>query len=339
MEFLIEVGAFSAKALVIVVSFIVVIIAIASAVAKNKVGHEKIEVKNLNDKFKDLTEVIHSKVLSKKELKDRLKEFKKDQKKQSKEKTPKKNVFVLDFDGDIKASAVSQFRDEISTILSLKDNCSEVVIRLESPGGMVHSYGLASSQILRLKEQNIPTTVCVDKVAASGGYMMACVSDKIVAAPFAILGSIGVLAQIPNFNKVLKKNDVEYQEITAGEYKRTLSLFGEITEKGKQKFTEDIVRTHGLFKKWVADRRPKVDIEKIATGETWYGQECLQNGLADEIKTSDEYILNLIPNHSVYSLKVTGRKSFQEKLQDSFGQVVSSRIPEWLMTWNQKRWY
>ncbi|MEZ4873199.1 MAG: protease SohB [Bdellovibrionales bacterium] len=275
----------------------------------------------------------------KKEFKDRLKIYKKDQKEKEKRKEPNKNVFVIDFEGDIKASGVSHLRDEISTILSLSDNCSEVVLRLESPGGMVHSYGLAASQLLRLKENNIPLTVCVDKVAASGGYMMACVADKIISAPFAIVGSIGVLAQVPNFHRLLKKNDVDYQEITAGEYKRTISIFGEITEKGKQKFTDDIARTHELFKNWVSQRRPKVKITEVATGEHWYGQEVLEKGLVDEIKTSDQYIMELIPHFQVFTLKVSGKRSFQEKLQESFGQIVENRLPEWVLAWQNKRWY
>ena len=109
------------------------------------------------------------------------------------------------------------------------------------------AYGLAASQMQRIRDKKLKLTVCVDKVAASGGYMMAVVADKIIAAPFAVLGSIGVLAQVPNFHRLLKKHDVDFEMLTAGKYKRTLTMFGENTDKGREKFQEDIEDTHVLF--------------------------------------------------------------------------------------------
>ena len=175
----------------------------------------------------------------------------------------------------MKASAVSSLRQEITAILSLAEKQDEVLVRLESGGGMVHAYGLASSQLLRIRNQDIDLTVCVDKVAASGGYMMACVANKLLAAPFAVIGSIGVIAQIPNFHRLLKKNDIDFEMITAGEYKRTLTMFGENTEKGREKFAEDIEDVHVLFKDFVKEHRPALDVEAVATGEVWFGQRAI----------------------------------------------------------------
>ena len=249
----------------------------------------------------------------------------------------KGNVYVLDFDGDMKASEVENFREEITTVLTLAKPEDEVIVRLESPGGMVHSYGLASSQLARIRSANIPLTICVDKVAASGGYMMACIADKILAAPFAVIGSIGVVASLPNFNKVLKKLDVDYDVLTAGEYKRTLTMLGENTEAGRQKFIDDLEETHELFKGFVGEFRPKLDIPLVATGETWYGKVALEKLLVDGISTSDEYISQRVKETSVFEVKYVQKKSWQEKLgvsaqaavEKSLDKVISKSLHSW----------
>jgi serine protease SohB len=179
---------------------------------------------------------------------------------------------------------------------------------------MVHSYGLASSQLKRITDANVQLTVAVDKVAASGGYMMACVADKILAAPFAVLGSIGVLAQLPNFHRLLKKNDIDFELLTAGEYKRTLTMFGENTEKGREKFVEELEQTHVLFKQFVGANRPDLDIDKVATGEVWYGQKAIEIGLIDELQTSDAYIQDKLKEADVYEIKFVHKKNWQEKI-------------------------
>ncbi len=258
----------------------------------------------MNDKqgLKELKKRLAKK--AKQALKDNLKGKDKD----------KKRVFVIDFYGDVKAHAVVQFREEISSILSIANKGDEVVIRLESGGGMVHAYGLASSQIVRLKEAGLTVTICVDKISASGGYMMACVADKIISAPFAVIGSVGVVAQIPNFNKWLKNHDVDYEMFTAGDYKRTVTVFGENDEKGRAKFKEELEQTHVLFKQFITKHRSKVDIEKIATGEHWYGEDALKLGLIDEISTSDSYLLQLMKDYQVYALHTRKKPTVLEKL-------------------------
>ena len=230
------------------------------------------------------------------------------------EEVPKKRVFVLDFDGDIKASAADLMREEITAVLTMARKEDEIVVRLESGGGMVHSYGLASSQLQRIKDKGIPLTVCIDMVAASGGYMMACIADKIVAAPFAIVGSIGVVAQLPNFHRLLKKNDVDFEMFTAGEYKRTVTMFGENTDKAKDKFREDLEETHVLFKNHVSRFRPSVNIDEVATGDTWYGQDALSNKLIDKLGTSDDYLVSACAEADVFEVSYEFKKSLQEKL-------------------------
>lgn len=226
----------------------------------------------------------------------------------------KKRVYVLDFDGDVNASATYFLRHEITAILTMATPQDEVVVRLESPGGVVHGYGFAASQLQRIRDKGIELTICVDHVAASGGYMMAALANKIVAAPFAVVGSIGVVAQLPNFNKVLKKLDVDYELFTAGEYKRTVTMFGENTDKAKEKFQSDLEDTHVLFKQHVSRFRPNLDIEKVANGDIWYGQQALEQGLIDAIGTSDDYIADACNDADVYSIRYELKKTLKDKL-------------------------
>ena len=237
-------------------------------------------------------------------------------------------VFVLDFKGDIQASAVEQLREEITLVLATaKVGKDRVVVRLESPGGMVHGYGLAAAQLVRLRDAGFHVTIVVDKVAASGGYMMACIASEIISAPFAILGSIGVVAQVPNFNRLLKKHNVDFELYTAGEYKRTVTMFGENTPEGKAKFEEELQQTHALFKHFVEKYRPQLNVEKVATGEHWYGQDALDLNLVDKLQTSDEYILGLLPQHDVYVISTRKRPTLGEKLGLQAAQLADHLIP------------
>jgi len=229
-----EVLIFALKALVVVLSLGSLFVLVAFLASRSQQKSE-LEVEPLDKKYQDFAFFLKSFTSSKEELKEAKKKLKAEKKQKDKE-PPKKKVFVLNFDGDINASETENLREEITALLQVASAEDEVVVKVESPGGVVHGYGFAASQLLRIRERGIPLTVCVDKVAASGGYMMACVANRVVAAPFAILGSIGVVAQVPNFHRILKKHDVDYKEYTAGEYKRTVSLFGEITAQGEQRF-------------------------------------------------------------------------------------------------------
>lgn len=244
----------------------------------------------------------------------------------------RRRVYVLSFDGDMEASGLESLRQEITAVLTMAEPQDEVMLKLESPGGMVHAYGLASSQLLRFKQKNIPLTICVDKVAASGGYMMACVADRLIAAPFAILGSIGVLVQLPNIHRLLKKNDVDFEMITAGEYKRTLTPFSEITEKGREKVKQDVEEMHELFKQWVKQYRPVVDIDQISTGETWVGLQAQERNMVDMISTSDDYLVQACDQADVYEVNYEIRVPLGEKL----GGVLQKAMDKTLMNWWQR---
>jgi len=237
--------------------------------------------------------------------------------------SPSKRIFVLNFDGDIRASAVSSLCQEVSAILTMAGPADEVVVRVESGGGVVHGYGLAASQLARLRERGIPLTVAVDKIAASGGYMMACVADKIIAAPFAFIGSIGVLLQSPNLRGLLKKHDVEFEQIYAGEHKRTLTLFGENTDKAREKVQQQIEETHTLFKAHVKAQRPGVDIEQVATGEYWLGSRALEMGLVDQLQTSDDYLMAARGDAQILELHYAEK----QKLIDRFASMMRAALP------------
>lgn len=249
-----------------------------------------------------------------------------------------KRVFVLDFDGDLKASAVKHLREEISTLISAANKGDEVVVRLESGGGMVPGYGLAAAQLARLKEAGLVLTICVDKIAASGGYMMACVADKIIAAPFAVVGSIGVVSQMPNFNKWLKNHDIDYEMFTAGEYKRTVTMFGENDDDDRAKYKEELEQTHKLFKHFVNTYRPKLDLEKVANGEHWYGEDALHLNLVDELMTSDSYLLQLMDDYDVFALHSRQKPTLAEKLGLAGGAqtLVNHTLDQLLTTATEK---
>ncbi|MDC4635438.1 protease SohB [Acinetobacter baumannii] len=237
-------------------------------------------------------------------------------------------IFVLDFKGDIQASAVENLREEITLILATaKAGRDRVVVRLESPGGIVHGYGLAAAQLVRLRDAGFHLTICVDKVAASGGYMMACIANEIISAPFAVVGSIGVVAQVPNFNRLLKEHNVDFELYTAGQYKRTVTMFGENTPEGKAKFEEELQQTHVLFKHFVEKYRPQLNVDKVATGEHWYGQDALDLNLVDKLQTSDEYLLALLPQHDVYVINTRKKATLGEKLGLQAAQMADSLIP------------
>jgi serine protease SohB len=323
LEFLYEYGLFLAKAVTLVITVAVIVIVITSSAMKPAGKKGELELTDLSEEFSDVEEDITHYLLTKDELKEKHKKEKKEAKEKAKadkksaseneEKKVEPRIFVLDFNGSVDAREVSSLREEISALLTVATPDDEVFVRLESGGGMVHGYGLASSQLDRLRQHNIPLTASVDKVAASGGYMMACVANKIISAPFAILGSIGVIAQVPNFHKLLKKNDIDYEQFTAGEFKRTVTMFGENTEKGREKFNEELEETHVLFKDFVREHRPSLDIDKVATGEHWFGSTAKELGLVDEIQTSDDYLQSRSKSHKIIALKYATKKSLAEK--------------------------
>ena len=299
MNFLTEYGLFLLQSVTIVAAILIIVGGILSMGRKSK---PKLEILSLNEKYEDLKHLLHKEIIGKK-----LKKSKKD-------KTIKPKLFVVDFNGDIKASQVDALREEITAILTIAKPEDEVLLRLESPGGSVNGYGLAASQLQRLRDKEINLTVSIDKIAASGGYLMACVGSKIIAAPFAIIGSIGVVAQIPNFHRLLKKNDIDVELLTAGEYKRTLTLFAENNDKGRKKFQEDLEKIHDNFKNYVLTNRQQLDIDKVSTGEHWLARDAFDLRLVDSLKTSDEYLADKIATFAAFKITVQSKQTLIAKL-------------------------
>jgi len=285
----------------------------------------EIRISHLNARINEQRKKIAQTTSSKLELLQLSQQLSKEAR--ARKKTNQK-IYVLDFKGDMAASAVESLREEITLILSTaKAGRDRVIVRLESPGGMVHGYGLAAAQLVRLREAGFHVTICVDKVAASGGYMMACIANEVISAPFAIVGSIGVVAQVPNFNRLLKENKIDFELYTAGQYKRTVTMFGENTEEGKAKFEEELQQTHALFKHFVEKYRPQLNVEKVATGEHFYRQDALDLNLVDKLQTSDEYLLGLLPQHDVYLIQTRKKPTLGEKLGLQAAQIADSFIP------------
>ncbi len=311
-----ELGIFAAKALVIALMIIMVLVVFALLIAKSK-GKNKSELKieHLNAQYREVKDEILSQTLDKKAYKAYLKQCKAEDKLTANQTRPK--LYVIDFAGDLKASSVPQLADTVTAILNVATPGDEVVVKIDSPGGVVNGYGLAAAQLLRLRQKNIPLTASVDKMAASGGYMMACVANNIIAAPFAILGSIGVIVQLPNVHRWLKDHRVDFEQQTAGQYKRTLTVFGENTEEGREKLQEEIEEVHGLFKELIVTHRPQLDINKVATGEHWLGQQALALKLVDTLQTSDDYLLAASMHKDIYAISYTVKKPFLARMMGS----------------------
>lgn len=323
-----------------VVVAVVALLVVAKAVGgKSGAAKGELEITNLTEQHKETVEQLEhhlhdsaflkardkaEKKQEKEKLKAREKEVKQASKEGDLEGKREPHLFVLDFKGSIDAKEVSSLREEVTAILSVAKEGDEVLLRLESGGGMVHGYGLASSQLDRIKAAKLPLTIAVDKVAASGGYMMACIADKLVSAPFAIVGSIGVIAQLPNFNKLLKKHDIEYEQLTAGEYKRTLTMFGENTDKARDKFKQELEDTHDLFKDFIRERRPSLELEKVATGEHWFGIRAHQLGLVDEVCTSDDLVVAACKDKTVLSIRYVEKKKLTSKLAGLAGEAADN---------------
>ena len=345
LEFLFDYGLFLAKVATVVVAIVGILVLAKALNGKHGAAKGELEITDLTEQYKDTVSQLETHLYDDALLKARHKAEKKDEKEKEKarqnevkkaaksgdlkvEREPR--LFVLDFKGSIDAKEVASLREEVSSILAIAIEGDEVMVRLESGGGMVHGYGLASSQLARLKDAGIKLTVSVDKVAASGGYMMACIGDSILAAPFAIVGSIGVVAQLPNFNKVLKKHDIEFEQLTAGEYKRTLTMFGENSDKAREKFQEELEETHVLFKDFIHEYRPDLELEKVATGEHWFGKQALKLGLIDTISTSDDYLTSACKDREVLLVRYVQKKKLAEKLAGVAGETADNVLLKWI---------
>ena len=332
MDFISTYGLFLAKAVTLVVAVAAIVMIILNAALRKRAQSGQLRLTHLGDDYQQMKDDLQLAKMKPQAQKVWLKNHKKSEKqkakaekqaaKQGQTDSVKPTLYVLDFKGSMDAGEVSSLREEISAVLAVKQPGDEVLLRLESPGGVVHGYGLAASQLQRLRDEGVRITAAVDKVAASGGYMMACVADRIVAAPFSIIGSIGVVAQIPNFNRLLKRNDIDVELHTAGQYKRTLTLFGENTPEGREKFQEDLDETHLLFKQFVHQMRPSLDIDRVATGEHWYGRQALDLGLVDEIGTSDDLIIRHMERFSVLGVHYARRRKMMDRFTQSAGSVA-----------------
>jgi serine protease SohB len=308
-----EYGVFVLELLTVIVLIVGAVLLVIAASKKSGSG-EGLQVRRINDEIDNRSEQVQKVLLDR----DRFRRFRRDrarQRKAERKADSRRRLFVLDFKGDIRASATASLREEVSAVLSVAEQEDEVVLRLENAGGAVHEHGLGASQLLRLKAAGLRLTVVVDKVAASGGYLMASVADRIVAAPFAIVGSIGVIAQLPNFHRFLEQRGIDFEQVTAGRFKRTLTLFGENTEEGRDKLKEELEDVHALFKSQIADQRPQIELDRVATGEHWYGTRALELGLIDELGTSDDLLREAAADADLFRITWRRRKTLPEKLR------------------------
>ncbi len=320
LDYLLQYGLFLAETLTVVAAVAAVILLIAALAVRRRGGSgpERLVVRDLGARYRDMKQILENGLLGAKERKAAAKVRKREAKARKKDaRSTRPRVFVLDFKGDMRASAVASLREEVTAVLAFARPEDEVLVRLENTGGLVHEHGFAASQLMRVRERGIPLTVSVDRIAASGGYMMACVADRILAAPFAILGSIGVLAQIPNFHRLLDRHGIDFEQFKGGEYKRTVTLFGENTDADREKLRQDIEEIHTIFKHFVTEQRPGLDIDKVATGEHWLARRAKDLGLCDELITSDDYLLAANERAELVGVRFEARKRFATRLAES----------------------
>ena len=329
IELISQYGLFLAKVTTVLLA-IWLVTSLLFSLSKKARSSDHFEINHLNEKYTSMSDILNFSMLPKAEWKKARKTRKKERKNIA--GTHRKRIFVLNFLGNIKASAVRHLRKEITAILSVASSKDEVVLCLENTGGLMHEHGFAASQLLRIKQKGIPLTVAIDKVAASGGYMMACVADKILAAPFAIVGSIGVLAQLPNFNRMLDKHGVDFEQMKAGELKRTITMFGKNTPEDRKHFNEQLEDTYALFKEFVKDNRPSLDIDKVATGEHWPARRALAFNLVDKLITSDDYLLQASNNANIYEITYALPKTISERIATTI-QGITDRL---FFSWWQK---
>ena len=341
MEFLADYGMFILKLLTVLIGFLFVALIIIGAAKQRGRGARpqevELEITYLNNAFKRTAAPLRNALFSKKQRAAERKKIQKEAKIRKKQGLgTRKIAYVINFQGDMRASQVTNLAHTVSSLVNVARPGQEVILKLESAGGFVHTYGLATAQLLRLRKHKLHLTICVDRVAASGGYMMAAVANKIYAAPFSIVGSIGVIGQIPNLNAFLKDKKIDIEQHTAGEYKRTLTVLGKNTPKGRKKFQEDLNTTHRLFKAVVQQYRPKIALRKVATGEIWYGSEAKTLNLIDELLTSDEYLHQKCQQADVYEINVKEKKTLARRLgkmgEDAthrFIEIVISKLFEW----------
>jgi serine protease SohB len=319
MPFWLDVAAFVIKALIIVVALAALVFLVARLARSAETKDREIKVRSLNERYDDLRDSLNAALLDKRQRKALIKTRKKEKKARRSDDSTKR-IFVLAFKGDMRARAVKELGMAIDAVLTIaRPGTDEVVLRLDSPGGTVTGYGLGAAEILRLREHKIKVTASVDQVAASGGYMMACAADRIVAAPFAVVGSIGVVAPIPNLHRLLQKNEIDFEEMTAGEFKRSVSVLGEITPAGREHFRGKLEDMHGAFKTHVARCRPNVDIASVANGDTWLASEAVALGLVDEISTGDEILFRVRESARLYEVTVETPKTLMQQLLSGIG--------------------
>ncbi len=344
-DFFLNYGLFALKAvtlLIMAAALLALTVALIGGMIHRSAGEssEHLEVTRVNDRVKKERETLEAALIEPNARRAHFKAKRAERKRERKARKrtrrleeatneAQRHVYVLDFEGDLRASAVDQLRRELTAVLSVTRPEDEVVVRLESAGGLVHSYGLAASQLDRVRKSGVKLTVCVDKIAASGGYMMACVADRLLAAPFAVIGSIGVVAQLPNFHRLLKKHDVDFELFTAGEHKRTVTVFGENTEQGRNKFRQDLEDTHELFKEFVREHRPQVDIDHVATGEIWFGRRAIERTLVDELRTSDDYLTQACEEANVLEVCFVHKKTLKDKLSSTVEATVDRLLFKW----------
>ena len=326
MSFWIDFGGFALKSfwLAAMIAIVLVVPIIIGARSQRR-REDEVKVTSLDDRF----DLMEAQIRIATDGAKGAKAFLKARKKEAKQRDENaKRVYVIGFKGDPMASGHAAFARKITAALvAARPDKDEIVVSITSPGGIVSGYGLMAAQMQRVRRAGVELTACVDQVAASGGYMMAVAANRIVAAPFAVVGSIGVVAQVPNVSRLLKKIDVDYEELTAGEHKRPISVLAPISEEGREHFKTKLEETHVAFKDFVRENRPALNVEAVGDGDYWYATDALKLGLIDAIATSDEYLLAQRGKARLFVIDAPEKKTLMKVLFGRLGEAALTLAP------------
>ncbi len=249
---------------------------------------------------------------------------------------PPPRLAVLRFQGlrDLNASGDQRLSEAIDEVLVNRDHFEEAVVIIDSPGGTTHGYGHAYALLERLSASGLKVTACIDRIGASGGYLMALPADRILAGPFAIVGSVGVVAGIPNVKRLLEEKGVSYRLFVAGDKKRVVHFADDDGPEVREYMDEKLAGIHTQFLQAVEKHRgDRVKLDEVRSGDHWSAEESVEKGLGlvDELQTSAEYLLER--NREVALVMIERRVDITERFAGYLAARLSARVASLFTRW------
>lgn len=223
--------------------------------------------------------------------------------------------------------------------LSDDEDIKGVVLRINSPGGLIAPAQEVYQAIERLGQKK-PVVASMSTIAASGGYYVACAAESIIANPGSLTGSIGVKAQVPNFQELMRKLGVEQETIVSGDLKDAGSPTKEMTPKEREYFQEIVDELSGQFIQVVAQSRDLElqEVQELADGRAFTGTQALDEGLVDELGGMQEAV-RILREKAQIKGQVHLRQGPEQKGGLLSWILSSSGLQDWLQQGSaQEQW-